>query len=485
MKLAPGFRSPAELAPSGAYRLLPFRFDRLDEHRYVVTNDVGEYVVLHREDLVALVRHELGFGHPSYRALQSRHFLFDDDSRVAVDLLALKYRTRADPVANFTGLHIFVVTLRCDHSCHYCQVSRQTEDRTQFDMQRGHAEKALELVFRSPSPSIKLEFQGGESLLNFELIRFIIERAEQLNRTHRRDLQFVIASNLSRLDGEMLEFCRRRPVFFSTSLDGPQDLHDAHRPLRGGSSYRAAVEGIARVQAELGPDRVAALMTTTPASLERVEEIIDEYVRRGFTSIFLRNMSPYGFAVRTRLVRRYDATSWIEFYKRGLAYILELNRRGHRMQEDFTAILLQKMFRPAGSAYVDLQSPAGIGIGAIVYNYDGAIYASDEGRMLAEMGDHSFRLGHLDDATFESVMTGSTLVDVLEDTLPESAPMCAECAFLPYCGADPVFHRATMGDPVGHKAFSAFCKKQMAVVRHVIGLLEDDEVAREIMLGWA
>jgi hypothetical protein len=28
--------------------------------------------------------------------------------------------------------------------------------------------------------------------------------------------------------------------------------------------------------------------------------------------------------------------------------------------------------------YVDLMSPAGIGIGAVVYNYDGHVYASDE-----------------------------------------------------------------------------------------------------------
>jgi hypothetical protein len=38
-----------------------------------------------------------------------------------------------------------------------------------------------------------------------------------------------------------------------------------------------------------------------------------------------------------------------------------------------------------------------IGIGALVYNYDGDIYASDEGRMLAEMGDRTFRLGSVHD----------------------------------------------------------------------------------------
>ena len=47
---------------------------------------------------------------------------------------------------------------------------------------------------------------------------------------------------------------------------------------------------------------------------------------------------------------------------------------------------------------MDLTSPAGIGIGGLVYNYDGNIYASDEGRMLAEMKDNTFLLGTVDDS---------------------------------------------------------------------------------------
>ena len=174
----------------------------------------------------------------------------------------------------------------------------------------------------------------------------------------------------------------------------------------------------------------------------------------------------------------------LAFYKRGLAYILDVNRRGYVLREDYTAILLQKLFSPGGSSYVDLQSPAGIGIGAIVFNYDGAVYASDEGRMLAEMCDYSFRLGHLGSDTYEAIMLSDALLDPLEATVLESAPMCTDCPFLPYCGADPVFHQATLGDAVGHKAFSAFCTKQMGVIRHVISLLEDDPEARRILMGW-
>jgi uncharacterized protein len=59
------------------------------------------------------------------------------------------------------------------------------------------AEKALTLVFRSPSRGIKIEFQGGEPLLNFPLVRYVVERAETLKVSERRDLQFVIATNLT------------------------------------------------------------------------------------------------------------------------------------------------------------------------------------------------------------------------------------------------------------------------------------------------
>lgn len=216
------FQDRSHFRPEQNYRLLPFRFGRLEGERYVLTNDVGEYVVLARAELAAFVGRTLDPSGSTYRALKSKHFLFDRHSRVALDLLALKYRTRAEQLASFTGLHIFVVTLRCDHSCHYCQVSRQTEDRTHFDMSRDHADRALDFTFRSPSPSIKIEFQGGEPLLNFELIRHVVERAEVLNTTHRRQLQFVIASNLSRLSDDILSFCKAHGVLFSTSLDGPE-----------------------------------------------------------------------------------------------------------------------------------------------------------------------------------------------------------------------------------------------------------------------
>jgi len=478
------FRDRSAFAPASAYRLLPCRFLRLDAERYVLTSDVGEYVVLSRRELEAFVKHELDPASDPYRTLKSKHFLFDDNSRCALDLAALKLRTRAERLAEFTALHLFVVTLRCDLSCHYCQVSRQTEDRVSFDMSLAHAMKALELVFKSPSPQLKIEFQGGEPLLAFDTVRAIVVAAEQMNLVHKRDLEFVVATNLNLLTDEILEFCSAHKVALSTSLDGPADLHDKHRVRRGEGSHAATVAGIRRAQEALGAGRVQALMTTTEASLGRATDIIDEYVRLGLSSVFLRSLSPYGFAVRSRLTRRYDASAWLAFYKQGVAHALNLAKQGVDIREEFATLLLSNVLKPRGSGFVDLQSPAGIGIGAVVYNYDGAVYASDEGRMLAEMGNQSFRLGHVDEQGYEDLFLNDALVTLLDESVGESSPMCSDCAFVPFCGTDPVFHVATMGEPVGHKALSGFCHKQMGVLRYLICLLEDDPGARVILEQW-
>lgn len=481
---AAAFADRSEFQPEGDYQLLPFHFDRIRGDQYLLTNLVGEYVILSKAQLDALVSRSIDTRSPEYQRLKARHFLADRGTRSAIDLLALKYRTREAVVSSFTGLHIFVVTLRCDHSCHYCQVSRQPEQRTDFDMTQEHAERALQLVFRSPAPHLKIEFQGGEPLLNFPLIEYIVTRAKALNGQHRRQLAFVIASNLSRLTDGVLAFCKQHEIALSTSLDGPADLHDTQRPARFGSSHQQTMQSIERARQFLGPGSVAALMTTTPASLKRITDVIDEYVRLGFHSVFLRSISPYGFAIRQSLNRRYSAHDWIAGYHRGLAHILDINRQGHPLREEYATILLQKILTARGASYVDLQSPAGLGIGALVYNYDGAVYASDEGRMLAEMGDTTFRLGHVEHDSYESMLTSPSLLATLLETMPEGVPMCSDCAYQPYCGADPVFHRATQGDVVGHKALSAFCERQIAVLRHLIDLLENDTTARDILMSW-
>lgn len=449
-----------------------------------MVNEVGEYLFLRNDAFDSFVSHSLSLSSDIYHDLKGKHFLFDSDSSAPFELLAVKYRTKKSHLSGFTKLHIFVVSLRCEHSCHYCQVSRVSTDKALYDMSPETARRALDMVFRSPAQEIKIEFQGGEPLLNFERIVQIVEEAEKRSQTTGKEVEFVATTNLALITDEMLEYFRDHKILVSTSLDGPEFVHNPNRPRPGNDSYQLTIQNIQRVREVLGFDSVSAIMTATKLSLQHPREIIDEYVRNGFQSIFLRNLSPYGFALKTEKRIGYTIDDFLNFYKVAFDYILELNRQGINLVETYAQILLTRILTPFSTGYVDLQSPAGAGIGVAVYNYDGNVYASDESRMLAEMDDEQFKLGNVHTDSYEQIFGSELLRTIVASSCVESMPGCADCAFQSFCGADPIFNYATQGDMVGHRPTSDFHKKNFFIIKHLLRLYHSDPIARKIFWAW-
>jgi uncharacterized protein len=467
------------------YELLPFELEFLEHERAIITNILGDHLIISQIEACDIVDRKIRIGSILYQQLKRKFFIFDntDDINTIIDLLSIKYRTKNQLVSNFTGLHIFVVSLRCEHSCGYCQVSRQNVDSLDFEMNEDTANKAIDLMFKSPSRFLKVEFQGGEPLLNFDLIKFVVNEVKLKNEVFKRDISFVIATNLALISDEILSFCKEHEVLISTSLDGPDFIHNKNRYRPGKNSHKLAIDGISKARDVLGHDRVGALMTTTAISLLHPVEIINEYIANGFNSIFLRPISPYGFAVRAGKVLQ-EMNQWIEFYFKGLDYILELNKNGIRFREDYASIILTKIFSNKESGYVDLQNPAGIGISAVVYNYDGKLYASDEGRMLKEMGTEVFCLGDIKKDSYEELFGNESFLDILEASTLDSSPQCYQCGFKQFCGSDPVYHFATQQDFTGNKALSGFCKKNMSLFKKIIELYESDDENKKIFDNW-
>jgi uncharacterized protein len=465
-------------------RWLPFKFDRLHPDQVIISNSVGEWMMLNDQEFDQLANRDFSSEH-LVRQLLAKHFIYRPNETTSQRLLPLKLATRNRQLVHGTGLHIFVVTLRCDHACEYCQVSRQNSKSTEFDMSEENAVKALEIAFSSPNPAIKIEFQGGESLLNFELIKFIVLRAKEFNKTHNKNLAFVTATNLAMLEDQMIDFAGEHDIYFSTSLDGPQVLHNQNRARPGKNSWELTIDGINRIREKLGNDRVSALMTTTAASLNYPEQIIDAYIEHGFDEVFLRYLSPYGHAIKTGSHAKYDNQRWMRFYFEGLDYIIELNKSGIDLTEAMASTYLKKMLTNEPTTFVDMSTPSGAGLGALVYNYDGDVYSSDEGRMLKEMGDQTFRLGSVATHSYQELMLSDVMLDATEHSFAPSAPMCSDCSLEPYCGSDATIHHTLQGDFVGFKPDSPFCERTMTIVPYLMKKYNEDEFCRDLFTRWA
>ena len=338
-------------------------------------------------------------------------------------------------------------------------------------MSKETMKRSVDLMFSSPSPYLTMEFQGGEPSLVPELLEYGMSYATRLNQEQKRQLRFVLCTNCVNLTDRVLALCKEYDVLISTSLDGPSFLHNRNRGKV--DSYERVVAGIEKARSLLGKEKVSALMTTSNEGLNYPVEIVDEYVKLGFQSIFLRALNPYGLAT--------DSVNWeeytqrfITFYKKAFERILEINKAGTLFMEDFAAIVLRKMLTPYSTGFVDLQSPAGIINSVLVYNYDGYVYASDESRMLAEFKDFTFRLGSVND-NYQDIVYGAKVRDIAYVWCNECLAGCADCGIRAYCGADPVRNYSTQKDAYGYRPASLLCKKYKAIIEYLISLIIERE----------
>ena len=152
-------RAATTLSPHG-WQLLPMRFHHLDANSVILTNLVGEHVFVTPDELIAVVDGSC-VDQEVLARLRAAHLIQLPGETLPAELLAIKLRTKMRRLPDSTGLHIFVVTLRCEHTCRYCQVSRQSSAKSEFDMSEETARRALELAFRSPSPHLKIDSRGA------------------------------------------------------------------------------------------------------------------------------------------------------------------------------------------------------------------------------------------------------------------------------------------------------------------------------------
>lgn len=461
------------------YRLLPFDFTEI-AGKEVLVNELGDMIISPKGTVQQIVNRSLPKD-DLYKSLVSNFFISEQLIPPLAEVYAERLREKKRFIEDWTGLHIFVLTLRCNQNCVYCQASSQDEHSQCCTMSKDTMAKGVDLMFKSPSRSITMEFQGGEPSLVPDLIEYGIQLAEEKNKECRKEIHYVLCTNSIHLTERMLEICSRYGVVISTSLDGPEFLHNSNRGKK--DSYEKVIAGIAKGREAVGHNKVSALMTTSMEGLNYPIEIVDEYVKLGFRAMFLRALNPYGLATHNENWEKYT-DRFIEFYKIAFEHILELNKRGTYFVEEFAAIVLRKMLTPYCTGFVDLQSPAGVINSVLIYNYDGGVYCSDESRMLAEFNDYTFKLGSVNER-YEDLVFGKKAKEIANVWANEALAGCSDCALKQYCGADPVRNYSTQGDMYGNRATSLLCKKNKAIIEFLISLIiERREEVMPIFRSW-
>jgi His-Xaa-Ser system radical SAM maturase HxsB len=466
-----------------------FRFRSIPQTRTVLLTGLeGNYLVLKDEEFARFAQGTVEKGSALEKRLSDANFLRATyDGKRAADT----WHDRRRFLDYGPNLHILVVTLRCNETCIYCHASRANMDAVQTDMSKQTAEKSVDLIMQSTNPNVTIEFQGGEPMVNFPVVKHVIEYAREKNKTAQKQLEFTMVSNLSLFDDENLKYLLENKVQICTSIDGPAHLHDRQRKMPGGSAHQTAAHWIKKINQayeQMGLDttlyHVEALLTTTRDTLPLWKEVVDTYAELGCRALFLRPVDPFGWMEKTGQRVEYPRSEYLEFYRNAVDYMLELNQKGTQILERFASIFLTKILVDDPN-FLDIRSPAGPGIGQLGYNYDGKIVTCDEGRMLYEGGDPSFVIGDVRTSTYRQIVGHETVRAMAIASNLDQQPDCVNCTYNPYCGTQTTHHHKNFGSIFGRMRESTLCAVHKGIQDYLFERIgQDDPTVMDIFKKW-
>lgn len=462
-----------------------FRFKNLGR-KFLLTNEEGSYAFLAEADFKKFLEGKLDQDSRLWQELEAGNFL---KGGLRSNRAVSKYRSRRQAIMGGPSLHILVVTQRCNHRCVYCHASAWGMERKDADMDVATAKKALDVIFQSPNPFIAIEFQGGEPLINWPVVKFVIQEARKKNKKAGKQLDLRLVTNFSLMTEEKYKFLIRNKVSLCTSLDGSKNVHDKNRVLAGGS-HQYPVKWLKRFAKEY-PSlakkgyiwRIGALITVSRFSLAHPKEIIDEYLNLGMTNIFLRPLNPFGFSKAVWGKIGYKPEQFIKFYRKAMDYIIKINLSGRKFEERFSKVFLTKILTEGDLNMMDYRSPCGAGLGQVAYNFNGDVYTCDEGRMLGMMGDDSFKLGNLEKNSYQEMITGPVVKTMCSASCLVGLAGCSDCAYQSYCGVCPVYNYSEQGNIFGQMPNNERCQISRAVLDYLFKKLQDEKIGK-IFEGW-
>ncbi len=439
--------------------------------KILVTTDHGAWAILTKKTYSEMMSGSLDEN--TFELLEKKGIVITNRN---AEQIIDDYRERVGHLFGGVTLHIIIPTLRCNQRCIYCHSAAKHQDSEGFNMDNETAQKALDFIFQSPTNSMTIEFQGGDGLLNYDLLKFIVSRAKEMNKENKK-IRFALVTNLTLLTEEHIDWAKKEKVDICTSLDGPEYVHDYNRRYCDGSGTYKDVIAKLELCNKKGV-HVGALMVTTKRSLSHWKEIIDEYIRWNILSVQIKYLNKLGFADDIWSQVGYTMEEFLEFWKKSVDYMIELNKKGIKVNERFVTLILQKILTKKDPSFLDFRNPCGACIGQLAYNYNGDVYSCDEGRNF-EM----FNLGNVKKDDYKKVVGGKNSLGIVSCSILENS-YCDACVYKPFCGVCPVMSYAENNNTI-QKAFSnSRCKLFKFQFDYVFEKLSKNGEEKDILLSW-
>ena len=240
------------------------------------------------EDAAALLVRDHGFSEADARellgeidGLREAGKLFSPDT---FEPLAGELKERSAGVVKALCLH---VAHTCNLNCSYCFASQGKYHGERAVMSFEVGKRALDFLIENSGTrrNLEVDFFGGEPLMNFEVVKRLVEYARSVEKAAGKNFRFTLTTNGVLIDDEVIDFANREMSNVVLSLDGRKEVHDRFRvDYAGRGSWETIVPKFQKLVAARGGKNYYMRGTFThhnPDFLEDIRAMLD----LGFTEL--------------------------------------------------------------------------------------------------------------------------------------------------------------------------------------------------------
>lgn len=167
------------------------------------------------------------------KSLEEAGKLFSED---VYENLAVDYKNNSK-VIKAMCLHI---AHTCNLNCSYCFASqgKYQGDRALMSFETGKQAFDFLIANSGTRRNLEVDFFGGEPLMNFEVVKQLVEYARSVEKKHNKNFRFTLTTNGVLLDDDVIEYLNKEMSNVVLSLDGRKEIHDHFRvDYSGNGSY--------------------------------------------------------------------------------------------------------------------------------------------------------------------------------------------------------------------------------------------------------
>lgn len=140
------------------------------------------------------------------------------------------------------------ITNQCNLSCTYCyefgadKIATPAGKPKFMSAETAKASVDFLLAQSADRKAVHITFFGGETLMNYRLLKEVVLYAEDRAAGQGRTITFSLTTNATLLTDEIIDFLSDHGIGVTVSMDGPPDLQDRHRVYKSGKGSYAVIE---------------------------------------------------------------------------------------------------------------------------------------------------------------------------------------------------------------------------------------------------